>query len=279
VLNVAAQHERVFECVPPRTWTYVSAALQALRPYEWQDRTLVWDLLLGYLPLAWASALLEVADARREPDPESRATSGQGPEPTEASSGGGGGRAQEEHALELGIAALRRRLDWSDALTTIVQPTPMRAPSLARPNRRFPERVGEIPGRGRARVAHAKPELLVAIDTSGSMEERVLSEIAAHLVDLGRHARLFVAECDSEIRRIYRFAGKLRVVHGRGGTDFRPVFAPEILRSYGRDGVVYFTDGRGRWPDGEPPVSVLWALTGSEPFECPWGARVWLGAA
>ena len=32
------------------------------------------------------------------------------------------------------------------------------------------------------------------------------------------------------------------------GTDLRPPFEPELVRRYGRDGVVYFTDGIGPVP-------------------------------
>lgn len=59
VIALARQHERVFDDVPPRTWTYVAELLSSMRPAELADTTLLRDLLSGYLPAAWVEALLE----------------------------------------------------------------------------------------------------------------------------------------------------------------------------------------------------------------------------
>lgn len=58
VLKVVQSHERVFDDVPPRTWTYVSQILAALRPSDLDDGTLLRDALGGYLPPAWVETLL-----------------------------------------------------------------------------------------------------------------------------------------------------------------------------------------------------------------------------
>lgn len=70
------------------------------------------------------------------------------------------------------------------------------------------------------------------------------------------------------------FTGAIRNVQGRGDTDFRPVFAPALLERHRADGVVYFTDGQGRWPTPAPPMPTLWVLIGDESFLCPWGRHV-----
>jgi hypothetical protein len=60
----------------------------------------------------------------------------------------------------------------------------LRAPihTYHRPNRRFPGRVGEIPGQVYAPSQLRPPRLVVAIDTSGSMTTVELTEIAASCV-------------------------------------------------------------------------------------------------
>jgi predicted metal-dependent peptidase len=146
-------------------------------------------------------------------------------------------------------------------------------PTYARPNRRFPNRVGEVPGRRYTLRSLAKPRIVVAIDTSHSMERSELSEVARQLRVLAEHASVTVVECDSAIARVYAFDGALSTVKGRGGTDLRPVFAPEFLSAQRVDGVVYFTDGEGEAPSTPPPVPVLWVLTKHGDFRCPWGAR------
>src|SRR3712207_8113548 len=53
----------------------------------------------------------------------------------------------------------------------------------------------------------------------------------------------------------------LRDVAGRGGTDLRPVFEAEFLAEHRPDGVIYFTDGQGPYPQEDPGVKALWVLT------------------
>jgi predicted metal-dependent peptidase len=153
-----------------------------------------------------------------------------------------------------------------------------RAPvhTYARPNRRFPSRIGEVPGRTYAPRVIERPSLLAAIDTSMSMRPDELAEIARQLEAVAERARITVAECDVEIARVYPFAGRIGEVAGRGGTDLRPVFAPGFLAARKVDGVVYFTDGIGPAPEEPPPVPVLWVLTKPFTLDCRWGERAWL---
>jgi hypothetical protein len=58
VVALARGHERIFDDVSPRTWTYVSQVLGALTPAEVDDVTLLRDALGGYLPPVWVEALL-----------------------------------------------------------------------------------------------------------------------------------------------------------------------------------------------------------------------------
>jgi hypothetical protein len=63
VVARAQAHERIRDDVSPRTWTYVSEVLGALRPEEIADGALLRDALGGYLPPAWVEALLAGKDA------------------------------------------------------------------------------------------------------------------------------------------------------------------------------------------------------------------------
>jgi len=164
-------------------------------------------------------------------------------------------------------------LDWRVALRMFVARARAPVHTYARPNRRFPGRVGEVPGRSYSPRLIDRPHVLVAIDTSLSMTRAELAEIARHLARMAEHARLTVAECDAEIARVYPFSGTLTDVAGRGGTDLRPVFAPAFLGAQKVEGVVYFTDGEGPYPATAPPVPVLWVLTKAGPFACPWGEK------
>lgn len=167
-------------------------------------------------------------------------------------------------------------VDWREALRNFVARARAPVHTWSRPSRRFPGRIGEIPGRSYLPRTVLRPTILVAIDTSLSMTESELTEIAKQLRPMSELAQLVIAECDAKVTRTYPFRGLVSSVKGRGGTDLRPVFEPNVLARHGADGVVYFTDGDGPFPDNEPKVPVLWMLTKPSDFACPWGDRALL---
>lgn len=164
-------------------------------------------------------------------------------------------------------------LDWRAALQRFL--ARVRAPvhSYARPNRRLPHLLGAVPGRIWHPSHPSRPNLLAAVDTSASMGGDELAEIAAQLRILGGLSRITVVEFDADIQRVYPFPGRLGSVAGGGGTDYRPLFDPDLLAEHRPDGIVVFSDGWGRWPDDDPRVPTLWALTSPDVFDCPWGAK------
>ncbi len=169
-------------------------------------------------------------------------------------------------------------MDWRSALAMFVARARAPVHTWSRPNRRFPNRIFEVPGRSWAPRRDAEQHLLVAIDTSLSMTKQELEEIARQLKVLSERARVTIAECDMSVARVYPFSGRIENVVGRGGTDLRPVFAPAILGAHDVDGVVYFTDGDGPYDALPAPVPTLWVLTKPLHFKCPWGERAWLRA-
>jgi hypothetical protein len=62
VIALAQAHERILDDVPPRTWTYASEVIAALRPADLADGALLRDALGGYLPPAWVEVLLAGKD-------------------------------------------------------------------------------------------------------------------------------------------------------------------------------------------------------------------------
>ncbi len=188
------------------------------------------------------------------------------------------GRSPGRLLEELGVAVRPTDfLDWRSALRMFVARGRAPVHTYARPSRRLPHLIGSVPGRTYAPRLLVRPRLVVAIDTSLSMTRAELEEIGRQLTEVERHAAITIAECDVEITRVYPFAGSLPAVMGRGGTDLRPVFAPAFLGREKPDGVVYFTDGEGPFPEEPAPLPTLWILTKPEGFLCPWGERAWLG--
>jgi len=126
--------------------------------------------------------------------------------------------------------------------------------------------------------------LLVAIDTSESTDERPLRErFARELLQIarGRDSRITVLYAHSRIRHIEQFNSSqavAEVVSGGGFTDLRPVFEYAKGMHPLPAAVIYLTDGYGPAPE-EMEFPTLWVLTedGQKPTE--WGVELRLGEA
>ena len=131
------------------------------------------------------------------------------------------------------------------------------------------------------------PELVIAIDTSystkGEMVKRFLEEALAILADKGAFfskCRVHIIECDDRIRKdlliedaeeMERYRERFEVSGGYG-TDFRPVFHYiEDLQKKGElkelKALLYFTDGRGRYPKYAPSYTAAFIFPRGEDID------------
>ena len=131
------------------------------------------------------------------------------------------------------------------------------------------------------------PELVIAIDTSystkGEMVKRFLEEALAILADKGAFfskCRVHIIECDDRIRKdlliedaeeMERYRERFEVSGGYG-TDFRPVFHYiEDLQKKGElkelKALLYFTDGRGRYPKYAPSYTAAFIFPKGEDID------------
>ncbi len=110
-----------------------------------------------------------------------------------------------------------------------------------------------------------KLQLVVALDTSGSVGDEELGQFHAEMIRLhNMGVDLTVIECDTQINnKPYKFDPRKEFkVHGRGGTAFKPVFDFIEKEKLEIDGLIYCTDG-GCWNENikKPKYQVLWGLT------------------
>ena len=131
------------------------------------------------------------------------------------------------------------------------------------------------------------PELVIAIDTSystkGEMVKRFLEEAIAILADkeaFFTKCRVHIIECDDRIRKdllvedaeeMERYRERFEVSGGYG-TDFRPVFYYiEDLQKRGElkelKALLYFTDGRGRYPKYAPSYTAAFIFPRGEDID------------
>ncbi|MEJ2591554.1 MAG: VWA-like domain-containing protein, partial [Candidatus Thiodiazotropha sp.] len=126
-------------------------------------------------------------------------------------------------------------------------------------------------------------ELVVALDTSGSIQDQEMGEFLAEINALKgqMRARVTLLACDSAIAEgapwIYEaweeFALPAKITGG-GGTSFEPVFDWVETQGVRPDLLVYFTDAEGAFPKQEPQYPVIWLVKGRQ--KTPWGQRIQL---
>ena len=120
--------------------------------------------------------------------------------------------------------------------------------------------------------------IIVAIDTSGSIDETLLGTFLGEVSSMMQQypnyeIDLITADAKIQSHKVFLPGEALEYeISGGGGTDFRPVFEfidreinyPTLL--------LYFTDGDGRFPDVEASYDVLWVMP--EVKEVPFGEVV-----
>jgi predicted metal-dependent peptidase len=148
-----------------------------------------------------------------------------------------------------------------------------------RPGRRNESGSGAIlPG-----LRAAQCELLVALDTSGSIAHGELEEFLDELDALHGQvrARVTLTACDEKLAPdapwIFEPWERIelpKALAGGGGTRFSPVFDWAEHEWQRPDALLYFTDAQGEFPERAPDYPVLWVVKGNGTV--PWGERVQL---
>ena len=131
---------------------------------------------------------------------------------------------------------------------------------------------------------HARQvNVVVALDTSGSIEQQELDEFVAEVNAIKGlvNARITLLACDAQLDENGPWTFEAweqlvlpETVQGHGGTDFSPVFTWVSDNNIQPDLVIYFTDAQGRFPQKPPLAETLWLVKG--PANIPWGQRIQL---
>lgn len=120
-------------------------------------------------------------------------------------------------------------------------------------SKRFPDAFGSKRQR--------KGRVLVAIDTSGSINMQEYKEFFAQLQTMTAAVDVHVVECDAEIQYEYDYKGQPATkVHGGGGTSFKPVINLFLKQRKNYDSLIYYTDGMCDIPYNTPKET-LWVIS------------------
>ncbi len=170
--------------------------------------------------------------------------------------------------------ALAPRVSWRSALAHYLAQTARVDYSWLRPSRREGDAL--LPS-----LRGAAGDLVVAIDTSGSIGEADIAQFVAEVEALksALAVRATLLACDSAlaagcpwVAEPWEPLARPDRIAGGGGTDFRPVFEWVERNGARPDALVYFTDAQGEFPVRAPDYPVLWLVKGRAPV--PWGRRI-----
>ena len=123
-------------------------------------------------------------------------------------------------------------------------------------------------------------EFVIVIDTSmscsGTLVKKFLEETYGILSETNsffRKINIHIIQCDDQVQTDQKITSEeeLRAymehleLRGEGGTDFRPAFAyvEELRSQHAFDslrGLIYFTDGRGIYPEKVPPYETAFVF-------------------
>jgi hypothetical protein len=172
------------------------------------------------------------------------------------------------------------REDWTEVLRRFIQQSTEvpSDPTWSRLNRRAFALGTMLPGRTKEGMG----ELLVAIDTSGSMDALLVGKSIAELrmiLEDTDYESVTVMACDAWVHWHATFAkGEEFVIRtpGGGGTAFAPVWRKAEELGLNPRGCVYFTDLECNRHDfgEEPDYPVLWAQWGDKAWPHPFGEVV-----
>lgn len=135
-----------------------------------------------------------------------------------------------------------------NSITSEIQLTRMR------PSKRFPD--------ARGIKLKRKPQILVGIDTSGSVSQEDLSDFFTEIQHMYKTGvDITVAECDTKIQKIFKYTGPKEIpIAGRGGTQLHELY------SYYKEhkefsSMVILTDGCLFDFNFPPMKNVIWIIT------------------
>lgn len=189
-------------------------------------------------------------------------------------------RAESMGRLPSGMGRIVERIknppqDWRAILRRFAQQNATSDYSWRQPNTRFIYAGLYMP----ALRSESMPPMVVAVDTSGSIDDVTISQFAREIDSIAgdmQPERVYVVYCDAEIQGVDIFERGEPITlnpKGFGGTDFRPVFDWVEEEGLQPSCLVYLTDLCGDFPRDPPGYPVLWGNI-SDYAPPPWGESV-----
>lgn len=126
-------------------------------------------------------------------------------------------------------------------------------------------------------------EVIVAVDTSGSISDKELTQFMTELNAINNsfsQISITILIGDAKLQEKYELSNKTAdkfediKIKGYGGTDHRWIY--EWIKNNKRNAkvVVNFTDGYTSFPEDRPSIDTIWVSTGGEEEHYPFGSVI-----
>ncbi len=169
--------------------------------------------------------------------------------------------------------AFSHQIDWRETLYRYIASHAKSSFSFMPPNMKYLYRGIYLPS-----LSSDLLRIVVALDTSGSVDEKLLQIFLAEVDSITQqypNYEIDIITADAKIHshEVFLPGESLNYeLSGGGGTDFRVVF--EYIDAYIDYPTIllYFTDGMGRFPQSEPSYDLLWIMPSQ--VEVPFGEVV-----
>ena len=165
--------------------------------------------------------------------------------------------------------------DWRELLHKFTAEIARNDYNWEQPDQSYLQRGLYIPGLHNEEVGN----VVFAIDTSASVNERLLQEFLSELKEAVSMIveDVTVIHCDTQVRKVEQVqteeVDKI-VPEGRGNTSFLPVFKHIDDNDLNPKALIYFTDGKCYETLTEPQYPVLWMIYENANFKAQFGETI-----
>jgi len=175
--------------------------------------------------------------------------------------------AEKKSAMPSGMQRLAKKvkaldIDWRFELYNAINRHMRNNYAFMPPNKKHIHRGFILPS-----LTSDTLSLTVAIDTSGSIDDTLLSAFMEEFKTIMTNfpaIKIDLLIADAKVHAHYTFQGGEKLdfrLKGGGGTDYRPVFDYIDSNIPVNTMLLYFTDGDGWFPKFPPSYEVIWALS------------------
>lgn len=162
------------------------------------------------------------------------------------------------------------KVDWREALSGYIASYAKSTYTFMPPNMKYLYRGICLPS-----LSSDLLKVIIAIDTSGSIDRELLGTFLGEvesIMEVYPNYEIDIITADTKVHthKTYLPGEALAYeVSGGGGTDFRPVFTYIDLHIDYPTAMLFFTDGKGTFPNDAPSYDVLWVMPYAE--DVPFG--------